>query len=347
VERQPLTSSRRVTLNVADQAGVSIATASRVLSGLVASDEAAERVRSAVEQLGYIPNEAARSLRSERTMAVGVAFDRLRLPGSLEMLDTLSGVLDEHGYTVLIAHAAGRGARLDVILRRFLERRVDALVCVNPHDVGPVLDRYVEGGIPTIVLISRGSGAARLPLIAPSLEPAASQAVERLKALGHSRLVVAIPGGEEGAFRAIRRRVRKAEIEAISLNPFGKNFSVGDVIAEVRGGSRATGVLATYPVALQLLAACREAGLRVPADLSIAAVSDEPALSNLLSPPLSAINVDLRALGEAAANAILDWIAGDEPQRNTLVATAEWVERATTGPARGYRVADWPTRKPT
>jgi LacI family transcriptional regulator len=167
--------NRRATLQqVADRAGVSIATASRALSGAVASAESVERVRAAVSSLGYIANDAARSLRSDRTMTIGIAFFSLKLPGALEMLESLSRALDTRGYTLLIADTAGDESRFDVILERFLQRRVDALICVNPDAVGPVLDRYPESGVPAIALMSRGRGASLLPLLVPTLQPALS-----------------------------------------------------------------------------------------------------------------------------------------------------------------------------
>ena len=189
--------NRRATLQqVADRAGVSIATASRALSGSVASTISTQRVRNAVAELGYIPNEAARSLRSERTMTIGIAFFSLKLPGALDMLESLSHVFDRQGYTLLIADTGGRSTRFDVILERFLERRVDALLCVNPDGIGPILERYRSAGVPAAALISRGRGASWLPLLAPDMEPAATEAIARLEALGHRRVCAMLPGGE-------------------------------------------------------------------------------------------------------------------------------------------------------
>lgn len=324
---------KRATLQqVADRAGVSIATASRALSGSVASAASAGRVREAVSELGYIPNEAARSLRSERTMTIGVAFFSLKLPGALDMLEAISAVFDRHGYTLLIADTGANRSRFDVILGRFLERRVDALLCVNPDAIGPTLDWYREAGVPALALISRGRGAGRLPLIAPSLEPAATEAVRRFEEHGHRRICAMLPGGEGGPFRAVWSRLRASSLEVVPMNPFARNFSPIAAVDELCAEG-ITAVLSTYPVALRLLAAARERGIAVPGDLSIAAVSDEPRLSELLETPLSAINVDMGAFGSAAAETLIRWLRGEAPQRNTLVAAATWIERVTTGRA--------------
>ena len=69
---------------------------------------------------------------------------------------------------------------------RFLERRVDALICVHGRGPGAALDRYMAAGIPVIGLISKSDGYSRLPLVGPSLAAASAEAAARLKALGHS-----------------------------------------------------------------------------------------------------------------------------------------------------------------
>jgi len=331
----PPTSPRRVTLqHVADRAGVSIATASRALAGAVASAASSERVLAAASELGYIPNESARSLRAERTMTIGVAFFSLKLPGGLDMLEGLSRAFDESGHTLLIADTGGNRSRFDTILSRFLERRVDALVCVNPDGVGPVLERYSEGGIPAVALISRGKGASGLPLISPSLEPAAGEVLRRLERLGHRRIALMLPGGEAGAFRSIWRLLRTTPLEATSIDPFAPAFSIRKAAESFREVSGPTAVLTTYPFALQLLRECRELRIAVPRGLSIAAINDEPMLSEMLETPLSAINVDMAAFGRAAGKLVLDWLAGTPPARTTLVPVSNWIDRATVGPPR-------------
>ncbi len=327
--RRPGTATLR---QVASLAGVSIATASRAINGSVASPEATARVRAAVTELGYLADSAARSLRNNRTMTIGAVFFSLRLPGALDLLAALSRQLDEHGYTLLIADTDGRPARSEVILRRLLERRVDALLCVNPHGAGPVLRLYEERGIPALALISRGRGAGRLPLIAPSLEPAASQATQRLEALGHRRVSAVLPGGDAGPFRQVIRRLRDSRMTVDFADPFDPAFSVRDlVLRSARGG--VTAMISTYPVALQVLRACLDAGISVPAELSLIVVGEETEHQALAATPLSAIHVDMGALGTAAAGAAIRWLGGSAPPRDTLVPASSWVERASTGPA--------------
>jgi len=317
---------------VADRAGVSIATASRALNGAVASVESAERVRAAVSELGYIPNESARSLRNERTMTIGVAFFSLKLPGALDLLGGLSQALDEHGYTLLIADTDGHASRFEVILGRFLERRVDALLCVNPDRAGAVLNRYRDAGVPAIAVISRGRGANWLPLLAPDLEPATTEAILRLESLGHRRVCVLLPGGESGPFRAVWSRLRRSTLEVEAVNPFAVGFDPLRVVASFRSQGT-TAVISTYPVAFQVMRAARAEGLTVPTDLSIISVGDEPAHSAWLETPLSAVSVDLGALGQAAAAAAISWLKGTPPRRNELIPASTWVERSSTAPA--------------
>ena len=326
-------SGRRATLRqVAALAGVSIATASRAINGAVASPDAAARVSAAVDELGYFPDTAARSLRKNRTMTIGVVFFSLKLPGALERLAALSQKLGEHGYTLLIADSGGHTPGFDLILGRLLERRVDALLCVNPDGVGPVLDRYRDRDIPAVALISRGRGAKSLPLVAPSLEPAASQAVRSLELQGHRHVCAALPGGEAGPFRQIFRRFRDSSITVHRVNPFDPGFSAGGLVARLRQLG-CTAVISTYPVGLQLLRACREEGVRVPRDLSIAVVGEEEEYQDLLEAPLSAIHVDMAALGAAAAETVIDSLGGSVPPQHTLAPACTWIDRGTTGPA--------------
>jgi DNA-binding LacI/PurR family transcriptional regulator len=144
-----------------------------------------------------------------------------------------------------------------------------------------------------------------------------------------------LPGGEAGAFRSVWRLVRTTPIEAVGIDPFAPGFSLKTAMERLRETGGPTAVLTTYPIALQLLRACREQHIAVPRALSIAAINDEPVLSEMLETPLSAIHVDMAAFGAAAGKMVLEWLAGTAPARTTLVPVSNWIDRATTGPPRG------------
>ena len=123
----------RVTLHhVAARAGVSIATVSRALNGLPVAPENQQRVEQAAAELGYVPNEAARSLRSDRTLTLGLIFFQLGPNRGVDLLDELGATVEQGGYSLLISTARGDPNNYSVLMRRFLERRVDGLFCSAP-----------------------------------------------------------------------------------------------------------------------------------------------------------------------------------------------------------------------
>src|SRR5580704_9778041 len=124
---------------VARRAAVSTATVSRALNGLAVSPDSRERVMAAVAELGYVANQAARALRVERTMTIGVVFIELANALGIDLLDALSEAVEAKGYSLLMSTARGDVGRFDVLMRRFLERRVDALFCVAPKGAGESL----------------------------------------------------------------------------------------------------------------------------------------------------------------------------------------------------------------
>jgi DNA-binding LacI/PurR family transcriptional regulator len=243
-------------------------------------------------------------------------------------------VLDEHGYTLLIAHTAGDASRFDVILRRFLERRVDGVLVANPAGVGPIVAQYQDGRIPAAALISRGDGATELPLFTADMDDASAEVVERLERLGHRKVASVLPSGGHRPFGPLVRRLRASPMEVAT---YPRGTTADELVDACTGTERATAVLATYPVSLSILAACRRRGVMVPGDLSVVAVGDEPALANVIEQSPSAISFDLGEVGRAAGEAMLAWLGGEAPARNTLVQASAWVERGTTGPPAGRR----------
>lgn len=320
--------------DVAAMAGVSISTASRALNGLKVTQDNATRVQKAAEELGYVPNEGARNLRSVRTMTMGVIFWELNNPLAMELLDGLTAGVEQRGYNVFISTARGQEARYDVLVHRFLERRVDALFCVNSAGDGAALARYAAAGIPVAALFHAAGGYEQLPLFGPSIEEAAQQAIDRLIALGHHRIGIVRPqlgwGPIETFQRLARERgmtVRSYEMTEASLDGVRcLNTLLGDQASP-------TAIVGQQASIASLLEAAEDLHVIVPRDMSLIAIRDRTYHMAPTRLPLSTIHLNPDRVGKVAADLMCDWLGGLTPEPNVLVEMGSWIERATTGPA--------------
>ena len=326
----------KVTLHeVAARAEVSIATVSRALNGLPVSKQSKARVDQAVAELGYVANEAARALRSDRTMTMGLIFSDLRNMLGIDLLDALSELIEDAGYSLLISTARGDARRYDLLMHRFLERRVDALFCIRPRGKGEGLARYHAANIPVIALFNTGGGFADLPTIVPAFNVPANALAEHLRALGHERVAVV-----RGAAAAI-------PVSAISELLKAHNFRVDTVIAETGGvrdavgelmarKARPTAIVAPDPTVRAVIAACEAGSVRVPGDVSVVSICDVTAETYHKRHDISSITIDPHRMGRGSGAAMLAWLAGSRPAEKVRIQAAGFFARASTGPARRF-----------
>lgn len=318
--------------DVAERAGVSASTASRALAGLKVSKKNLIAVEKAAADLDYIPNEAARALRVTRTMAVGMVFNQLTSQLGMELVGSLSSALEEHGYSLFISTAQGDEARYDALVRKFLERRVDALVCVHGHGEARALQRYISAGIPAMALINRAGDFENLPLVSDAILEASKVCVTRLTELGHRRIGVVEPPAPIHLIQDVIAAV--GELRAPIPYPTGADgwLDAGALLDDL-SRNRPTALIAFRKDAVSLLDAAQARGIRVPEDLSIVAIRDRSELVQAMPLPLSIIHVDPTLMGRAAAASLLRWIEEKAPPADMKVEGGDWRERATTGPA--------------
>jgi len=320
--------------DVAKRAGVSIATASRALNGLRVTENSGVRVRQAVSDLGYVANEAARALRSERTMTMGLIFFDLRNMLGVELIDGLSEGVEAAGYSLLIASARADTGRYDRLLHRFLERRVDAVFCIDPKGEGETLARYAAAGTPLIALFAAGSAFAQAPLLTPSFAESAQAVAAHLAGLGHRRVaLLQDPGGRAKPLIAIGEALRgaDAQVETIELSEAG---GIRAIVDQLRVAPEPpTAVIALDPKARGLLAACEAEGIATPGDLSVVSVSEIGA-ERRGRKVISTLVIDPQRMGRAASASMLAWLAGSKPVGRTLVQAGRFEARTTTGVAK-------------
>jgi LacI family transcriptional regulator len=326
--------SPRITLHhVAAKAGVSIATVSRALNGLTVAPENLERVQKAAAELGYVPNEAARSLRSDRTLALGLIFYELSTARGLELLDALSATVEAAGYSLLISTARSDADNYDVLMRRFLERRVDGLFCIHPRGEGQSLQRYAAAQVPVLAVSSRVPAFAELPFIEPSmLEAAQACAVDMLRDgnthlawLDDGQTLVPAPGPtaawDTGPFT----------FEPITVDDYR---DMDELLAKLMSQKARPQVVTGFESsATAFLSACQRAGVAVPGQFGVVSVRTLGDEHRDKAKHLSSMVLDAAKVGQAAGAAMLQWLAGEPPPPVTRIEVGSWEPRETTGPA--------------
>jgi LacI family transcriptional regulator len=324
-----------VTLHdVARLAKVSISTVSRALNGLPVSKKNLAKVRAAADELGYVANEAARSLRSVRTLTAGVVFHELATGSGLELLEALASTVDDQGYSLLVATARGDEERYEILMRKFLERRVDALFCVRPIGPGAVLERFEKAGVPVVALFSRDGGYRNLPLVAPTSLDASQQAAERLVALGHRRVGLITPNRRVDYMRAFRQKATEAGLQVREFAPLQEGVGALTLLEDLKSEPDfPTAIVASAADAIGVLSACYEQNVRVPSDLSLIAIGDVGPNRGFGPITISTIHLNPAKVGRAAATDMFARLAGEHVPRERFIENGSWIERGSTGPA--------------
>jgi len=334
---------RQVTLaEVASHAGVSLATASRVLNGSTrqVSDELRDRVVGSARELGYLPNAAAQALARNSSVLVGLVVHDISDPYFSSIAAGVTRIAEQAGLVVVLG-TTGRDPEREVeLLYTLRAHRARAVVIAGSRTT----DRGATGRLAAEIEAFAAQGGrvacvsqARIPTdtVVPSNRAGARALARELTALGHKRFAVLA-----GPPNLIVTRDRLAGFKA-GLADAGLDLPASSVIsgAFTRDGgyAAATGLLAAKTcatcvfavndvMALGAMAALREAGLRVPEDVSMAGFDDIPTLRDLV-PGLSTVRLPLEELGERAARLVLDE-GNDEPR--TVRVAGEVVLRAST-----------------
>ncbi|MEU3791570.1 LacI family DNA-binding transcriptional regulator [Streptomyces fructofermentans] len=321
--------------DVAERAGVSKSLVSLVLRG---SDqvrpEKRQAVLSAVEELGYRPNAAARSLSERRTRTVGVLLNDMRNPWFVELLDGLNSLLHDRGLHMLLADGHLNRRLGEDLTRTFTDLRVDGLVAVGTLPGTKAL-RTAAGQVPTVLAGTREPVLPHVDVVANDDEHGARLATEHLIGLGH-RHIAHIAG--LGVVGALRRRgfesvMHEHGLSGTAVVEQGDLTEEGGYRATVRllsAARRPTAVFAFNDIAcVGALSAAEELGLRVPRDLSLVGY-DNTYLARLRHLWLTTVDNAGHEVGRRAARCLLDRI--DDPVRpgEVVLATPSLEVRGTT-----------------
>lgn len=320
--------------DIAAEAGVSVATASRALTGKGrVSAVTAERVRAVAERHQFQPNEIARSLSSGRSHSLGLLIPSITNPFFPELMAGAESAAKSRGKTILLTAALDAdSARED--LRVLRARGVDGLIVVgNPFDSASQL-KEVAGSRP-LVVVDRAASVTEISTVVTDHAEGAALAVRHLVRLGHEHIVhISGPPGLD--VTDLRISGYEREMRAAGRQPrvvdggFTVDSGAEAVSRLLRDPSPPTAVTTANDLAaIGAMNAVLASGGRVPGDLSIVGY-DDIVLAALVHPGLTTVAQDIGELGARAVEELERQLSGDLAVRTVSLAT-RLVERGTTG----------------
>lgn len=336
--------------DVARAAGVSTATVSRVLRRETGASSAATRARvlSAAAELGYIVNGVAASMRRRRTRAVGLVIADVANPWFGQLAAGVESVLGPAGFSVVLTNTNNDVRREEAAVRTLLEQQVEALVVASSSADGAHLLPALARGT-RIVLVDAELPDLDVDSVTIDNEAAARMATEHLLAHGHHDVAIVCGGPGPASDRARLAGYRLALGQrGLPLAPeyvvTGSDTFEGGraaVAGLLRLPRRPSAVLATNNLmTVGALVAIAEAGLAVPADISIVGI-DDMEWYTIASPAVTAVHESATEMGRRAAERLLLRARRKrQPGVERLRLPVEFRERDSVGPPPSSRAGE-------
>ena len=322
---------------VAEAAGVSIASVSRVLNGLTTNEETIRRVRDAVENVGYVPNSAAKSLKTSQTGQVAFAMENIGNAAYLAMVQAIQPVLRAAGHRLLL-HSTDADTNDEIdVLRSLGQRYVDGLILCPLRVTRRHVTELKRAQAPVVVI-------GQLPKSCPvdnvhvDSRPGAARAVVHLAEQGRGRIALVngpvdtVPGekryaGYQDGLAAIGM---EEQPDLVAFTDFTVEGGAKAAAAMLKARSRPDAFFAANDLmALGVVQAVREAGLDVPRDIAVVGM-DDTELATTAWPPLSSVSLGARERGHLAAELLLERLTDPATPPRRISVEPDLVVRASS-----------------
>lgn len=325
---------------VADRANVSIATVSRTINRVPSvNPKMAKRVWDAIRELGYFPNTQARALGSGRSGILGLVVSDITNPFFPELIQGFEDVAVKSGYEILVSSTNYDPARMEMCIRRMLERKAEGVAVMTFGIDQPSIDQLVLRNVP-LVFVDMGPDRPGISLLKVNYHRGIRQGVQHLAALGHRN--IAFISGPPDQYSA------QARIDAFSQSmaecgiPLREEWLIeGDHTMEggargmekiLAGESRPSAIMCSNDMtAVGVLHRAYKSGLRIPEDVSVIGF-DDIQMARAVIPPLTSVQMSRIDLATAAVNALRAHAEANSPRREYLIETQLVVRESTAFP---------------
>jgi LacI family transcriptional regulator len=314
--------------HVAKEAGVSIATVSHVINNTrYVSDELSKKVHLAMEKLGYHPDGIARSLRKKRTYTVGMIIPDSSNPFFAEVALGFEMRSFDLSYNVIFCNTNGDVQKESTYLDLLLKKRVDGIVFVSSGiNINSV--KFIKSQKIPIIVVDREIKRLKVDSVLVDNLSGGYQATKHLLNLGHKRIAcisgpsLITPSSEriEGYKKALMEASLEIDKKLILMGDFQFEGGYKSAKKLLRMKKIPTAIFACNDLmAIGAICAIKEAGMRVPQDISVVGF-DDIALASFYSPKLTTVIQPKYKMGKLAASMLIERIKNKEmaPRRKLL-----------------------------
>ncbi|GAB4546732.1 MAG: substrate-binding domain-containing protein [Anaerolineae bacterium] len=332
--------------DVAKRAGVAPTTVSRVInnSGYV-SQPTRERVEAAVAELGYVPNTLARSLRFKKTNTLALVLPDITNPFWTTVARGVEDAASDRGFNVILCNTDESEAEQEKYLTILLQKQIDGIVLAPARSSAGPVELVQRQGVPVVVL-DRQVPSSQVDVVRSDSEKGAYRLVCHLLALGHRR--IAMLSGPQGVStaedrvagyqRALVASGLEIDTELILYGEFtqASGYEMTRRVLGVR--VRPTALFAANNfIAIGALRALREAGLRVPEDMTLVSFDDLPQ-PFVIDPFLTVAAQPAYQMGHQATELLLARLSGSAPSEyQHILLPTETIVRRSSGPPPDQR----------
>lgn len=334
----------RATLNeVAERAGVSLASTSRALHGSGASKAMVERVRAAADELGYSPDAVGRSLRMRRTFQIAFAVADIGNQVYVEMMSAIHAVIAPYGYRVVVTTTGDTAESTTDLVRSLANGMVDGIV-LSPLRMSEELVRAIHESAVPVVVIGRSLGAHGIDSVSTDSAGGIGQAVTHLLDIGRRRIAFlngpldTTPGearqrGFDAAVAAPGFAAEHVDVEIAEDFTVAAGLAATRTLIErnaARGGLDAI-VAANDLLAIGAMHAARQSGLDVPTDLAVTGM-DDTEIGRVFYPSLTSVSLGSAERGRRAAQLLLGLVEGSDQETRHVDVGPTLLVRESTRP---------------
>ena len=303
------------------ETGLGLATISKYFNGGTVREKNRVLIEAAVKKLHYVPNEVARSLKTQHSRVIGVIIPELSNAFITSIISSMEDILRKHDYAVIVCDCRSDAKREKEAVEFLMHRRVDGLINMATDTTGTHLKAALSANIP-VLLIDRLIDSLRGKVSAVVIDNihAATQAVRKLTDLGHRQIGLIL--GSPNLYTTGQRLTGYLNaLKEAGITPSDEYIRYGDYTMD--GGYQAAQTLlnlkkrptalfvTNFEMTLGAMLALQHAGVEVPKDLSVIGF-DKLELFGEIFPNLTLIRQPQMSIGREAANLMLDMLSDRE-----------------------------------